>query len=339
MERHSQSNHHREQFASSKSTEDHMQNKTNTTSTNKRLTRAAALVLLAGGAGMISVGSANATSTSTPDYSNLPETITLTGTVRDFHEQSAEGGHPDFQRRPSSGFGHYVGMVADVLSEDGKPIMASTGEKMSSNWKDSQGRKIMRPRSYYPSLEGDSSGSVDSSKTGSSTTASAFDQWFRDTPGMNVSKPLDLTLVRQEGSNVYTFDDKQDPLYANTGGFFPINDDLFGNSAGDNKNFHFTFELQTEFTYEADAGMNFKFTGDDDVWVFIDDHLVVDIGGVHGAVSQTIDVDRLEWLEDGQRYKLSFFFAERHRTQSNFRLETTLQLRTVELPPTAALYD
>jgi hypothetical protein len=36
---------------------------------------------------------------------------------------------------------------------------------------------------------------------------------------------------------------------------------------------------------------------------------------------------------------LDFFFAERHRTQSNFRIETTLQLRNVELPPTAALYD
>lgn len=299
----------------------------------------AALTLLAGGVGFISVGSASATSQTDPNFSDLPETITLTGTVRDFRERSVEGGHPDFQRRPSSGFGHYMGMVADVLSEDGKPVMASTGEKVTAHWIDSQGRKIMRPRSYFPALESDYTGSLNSSKTGASTTAEAFDQWFRDTPGMNVSKPLDLTLVRQPGTNVYTFDDKQDPQYADTGGFFPINNDLFGNSAGDHKNFHFTFELQTEFTYEEDAGMNFKFTGDDDVWVFIDDHLVVDIGGVHGAVSQTIDVDRLEWLEDGQRYKLSFFFAERHRTQSNFRLETTLQLRSVELPPTAALYD
>jgi fibro-slime domain-containing protein len=318
-----------------------MQSKQKRSATTTRLTSAAAIILLAGGAGFMSVASndAYASLSSDPDYSNMPEEITLTGTVRDFRERSVEGGHPDFQRRPSSGFGQYLGMVADYLSDDGKPVMASTGVKISGQWKDAQNRKIMRPRSYYPAIEGDIAGSVNSSKTGASTTAHAFDQWFRDVPGVNVSKPLDLNLVRQPGTNVYTFDDKQDANYANTGGFFPINNDLFGNSAGDNKNFHFTFELQTEFTYLAGQGTNFTFTGDDDVWVYIDDRLVVDIGGVHGATSQTIDVDRLDWLVDGQRYKLSFFFAERHRTQSNFRLETTLQLRTVELPPTAAIYD
>jgi len=305
----------------------------------KQATGIGAFLLLVGGVGFATIGSATATNSPVPDFSDQPDTITLTGTVRDFKERTVEGGHPDFQRRPSSGFGQYLGMIADDLSHDGKPVMDSTGVKLTGQWRDSKGRKIMRPRSYYPAASDDTAGTINTSKTGATTTAQSFDQWFRDTPGMNVSKPLDLTLVRQPGSNVYTFDDKLDPLYTNTGGFFPINGQLFGNSAGDNKNFHFTFELQTEFIYEAGAGTSFTFTGDDDVWVFIDNRLVVDIGGVHGAVSQTIDVDRLDWLQDGKSYKLSFFFAERHRTQSNFRLETTLMLRTVELPPTAAIYD
>lgn len=299
-----------------------------------------ALVMLTGCAGALAtMAGASPTSPSGPGGAQeLPEEITLTGIVRDFRERNAEDGHPDFERRPSGGFGQYAGMVADYLDEDGKPVFNSTGVKISSQWRDADNQNIIPSKDYIASRDGDRQGSFNNS-SGALTTSDNFKQWFRDTQGVNVSKQLDLTLVRQPGSNVYTFDDKTADDYANTGGFFPINGDLFGNSAGNNKNFHFTFELQTQFVYERDAGLEFKFIGDDDVWVFIDGHLVIDIGGVHSAVTQTIDLDRLEWLEDGRSYTLSFFFAERHRTQSNFRIETTLKLRNVELPPTAALYD
>jgi len=300
----------------------------------------AALVLLAGCAGAVAtMAGASPIAPSDPgEAQELPEQITLTGIVRDFQENSVEGGHPDFERRPSGGFGQYVGMVSDYLDDDGKPVYNSTGLKLGSQWRNASGQNIIPSKDYIAPREGDQAGSL-RTNAGALTTADNFKQWFRDTSGVNVSKQLDLTLVRQPGSNVYTFDDKTSDEYANTGGFFPVNGDLYGNSAGNSKNFHFTFELQTQFVYERDAGLEFKFVGDDDVWVFIDGRLVIDIGGVHSAVTQTIDLDRLEWLEDGRSYTLSFFFAERHRTQSNFRIETTLKLRNVELPPTAALYD
>ncbi|MFG0246641.1 MAG: fibro-slime domain-containing protein [Phycisphaerales bacterium JB052] len=310
----------------------------NTPITTNRPRHLLALAALAGSALTIGAGTAGAATQDGDDFANLPEKVVLTGIVRDFKERGVEGGHTDFEYRPAGGFGHYMGVVSDYLGEDDKPVFNSTGIRVTRDWKDGQNKKMISAKPYITQLDGDRSGSL-SSSAGAIHDASSFDKWFRDTPGVNVSKPLDLTLVRQSNSNVYVFDDKQDATYSNLGGFFPINGELFGNSAGDNKNFHFTFELQTEFTYDEDGDMSFTFTGDDDVWVFIDGHLVIDIGGVHSAVSQTIDLDRLDWLEDGQRYKLSFFFAERHRTQSNFRIETTMQLRTVQLPPTAALYD
>ena len=267
-----------------------------------------------------------------------PDSITLTGVVRDFKDRNATGGHPDFQRQPSSGFGHYVGMVADTLDSAGKPVFASTGYKLSGNWRDAQGRNIAPPREYVATREGDTNGSKSTSAGGALTNSTNFSQWFRDTRGVNSSMPLEIRLNRT-ANGTYVFDDKTDPTFSARGGFFPVNGELYGNYANTNKNFHFTFELQTEFTYRADAGLTFTFIGDDDVWVFVDGKLVIDIGGVHSAVSQTIELDRLSWLEDGQDYTLSFFFAERHTTQSNFRIETTLELRTVELPPTAALYD
>lgn len=300
----------------------------------------AALTILAGSSAAIAsmAGASPVAPGGSGDAIDLPEEITLTGIVRDFRERNAEGGHPDFERQPSGGFGQYVGMVSDYLDDDGKPVFNSTGLKLGSQWRNADNQNIIPSKDYIASREGDQAGSL-RTNSGALTDATNFHQWFRDVQGVNLSKQLDLTLVRQPNSNVYTFDDKTAEAFEGKGGFFPINGDLFGNSANNNKNFHFTFELQTQFVYERDAGLEFKFVGDDDVWVFIDGRLVIDIGGVHSAVTQTIDLDRLEWLEDGQSYTLSFFFAERHRTQSNFRIETTLKLRNIELPPTAALYD
>lgn len=293
---------------------------------------AAGLALTCAGVALVSASPASA-----DGADNLPESITLTGIVRDFRERNSHNGHPDFERRPDAGFGHYMNNVEAELDADHKPVFSGQGAKVSRQWRDSQGRDI-HPSLYDSSL-GDSAGSWGTSDSGGITSSSSFSQWFRDVPGVNAAKPLDITLVRRGDSNVYVFDDRSDPVYQNRGGFFPINGELFGNSAGESKNFHFTYELQTEFVYEANSGQIFTFNGDDDVWVFIDGRCVIDIGGVHGRTTQTVDLDRLDWLQDGQVYRLSFFFAERHRTQSNFRVETTLQLRAAALPTVTGMAD
>jgi fibro-slime domain-containing protein len=263
-----------------------------------------------------------------------PASFTLPGVVRDFKERSAPGGHPDFEQMPDRGFGLYCRNVEEVLV-DGKPKWQGGGRMLLSQFRDSSGQFNI---SWNMAGAGDLAGTWGRPSSGGVTSASTFDQWFRDLPEVNLSSTLAIELTRQE-DGTYVFDSAATEPYSSIGGFFPINDQLFGNSSpSDDRNYHFTFEIVAEFAYDADAGQVFTFTGDDDVFVFINDRLVIDLGGVHGVTSQSVLLDRLG-LEDGQSYRLNFFFAERHRTQSNFRIQTNLELQSAGRPTISAAYD
>ena len=64
--------------------------------------------------------------------------------------------------------------------------------------------------------------------------------------------------------------------------------------------------------------------------VYIEGHLAIDLGGVHGPQTGSVTLDAARaaslGLSDGQIYKLDFFQAERHTIGSNFNVQTTLCL-------------
>ena len=154
-----------------------------------------------------------------------------------------------------------------------------------------------------------------------------FATWFHDTPGVNMSQKLTLQfmpdLTKPNDPNAYYYDSsKMGCGTASCAGFFPIDNQLLQNE-GNPHNYHMSFELQLEFKYHP--GQVFKFIGDDDIWVFINNKLALDLGGIHNEVSGKITLDSLG-LTDGEIYPLSFFWAERHVVGSNLRIETSLEV-------------
>lgn len=154
-------------------------------------------------------------------------------------------------------------------------------------------------------------------------TKTSFDMWYRDYPGINQTIKEHLTLYKTATPGVYQMD---------SAAFFPLTGRGYGNDTQDyNQNFHFTSHIQTYFKYTGKAE-KLSFTGDDDVWVFVNGKRAIDLGGCHSATSADFTLsaakdsatghyhDTTYNLYEGGIYPISFFHAERHTGASNFKL-------------------
>jgi fibro-slime domain-containing protein len=193
----------------------------------------------------------------------------------------------------------------------------------------------------------------------------SFDQWYSNDPSVNLPVVADLTLAAQ-GDGSFLFDsaiegaDGQfDPLLGlgfqaptTVGGLTLESQELCARDlipgsmgavgTGTPRNMSFTTE--THFAFEYAGGESFAFSGDDDVWVFVNNRLIVDLGGLHEIANGDFTLDArgvatvnregppgsaLTLLAPitidtgmivGNVYEAVLFHAERHECGSNFKL-------------------
>jgi fibro-slime domain-containing protein len=257
---------------------------------------------------------------------------TLTATIRDFPAQSA---HPDFLENPTATPGSKSAQnIALALDADQKPVYIGGGKKVAQEWKDAQSNNIAwcQPAITMPAESADVPGVFASDDTGGIVSQDTFSQWFRDVPGVNMSRLwwLDMSYV--------STDVQWGPHYEfQTSDFHPIDEQLLGNGP-DEHNFYFTFEMVAEFTYEASAGQFIWYEGSDDAWIFVNNAMVIDHGGIAANRNQCIHLDRLG-LTDGETYKMHFFMAERYQPQTQFHIKTNLQLESAGSDSIFAVFD
>lgn len=258
-------------------------------------------------------------------------------------------GHPDFENFDGNLCTGILGTVGKgILGRDGKPVLTN----QNYNGKCIESKKSKR----------------DTVKTHIYCQAS-FDTWYRDDKKMNLNKPGKLLLAKQPGkTDTYVFDSANPPTNAKTLNgkkYSWINEEIakyykanpaksyfaplynYGLNEGigttnnspylDDKmkeiNGSFTTEIHTTIQYQGKAA-TLEFDGDDDVWVYLNNRLFVDVGGLHSKLPRknSINVetcdngqkcDKTFGLYDGGIYDLKLFHAERERTGSNFKLTLT----------------
>ena len=137
-----------------------------------------------------------------------------------------------------------------------------------------------------------------------------FTDWFHDRQDINRPRDFAVELQARDGGGLHFRDVS----------FFPADE---GGAA--QHNHYFTYELHGTFDYRG--GESLTITADDDLWAFVNGHLLIDLGGVHAPMTQEAALDseaeRLQ-LRVGASYRMDIFGAQRRSPMSVLSIDTNV---------------
>lgn len=157
---------------------------------------------------------------------------------------------------------------------------------------------------------------------GQITSSQSFASWFSETPEIDAVDEIQL-LLANDGSGGYQM---------STTSWEPINDELLGNEDGA-VNRNFTVDVSSIFFNRDCENKYIEIETSMDCWVFIDDIMVIDLGGTTGNARQRIDLDRLG-LANNTWHRVRFFIAQRLDGPQDLFISTSLALT----PPRSIAY-
>jgi len=244
--------------------------------------------------------------TCTDSTMSPPSRLNLAVTFRDFVSFPVwtTPRHPDFEA--FAGEDVTANLLKTALDANGKPVM---------DGRCAQGNVLAAQCPYGQQL----------------TTTANFNQWYRDVSGVNLALASTLLLAQQAGGS-YVFD-------SGNRGFYPVDnkgwtvtnpamEDVATASAdvNDGRDHDFGFTTEIHYFFQYRGGETLTFSGDDDLWIFVNRRLALDLGGLHHRIERSLAIATSAaalGLTVGGLYEIALFHAERHSDASNFKLTLT----------------